>query len=285
MLSHELVVPTTCSARLQRGKLKLSQFNCTIECSKSKDNVNSDCISRLPLTETKLKYEPYELIFALQSLNEMPIPCNDIKQRRDIDPYLVQLKHFIKFGWPISSVNSNLAKFKNIIHGMTILDKNIIYKSRLFIPETLRKLFLYQIHEGHPGICAMKFIARSIIWYPQIDKDLTVLVKSCNSCQINKSKPPQNVAWLVPGRVWSGVCIDHFFLDGQVCLVAIDALSKYIECEIAKNTSVQETIEALRIISSRNGLCYVIVSDNMPPVGWGKKKNKPTVSLRVVRGD
>ena len=23
----------------------------------------------------------------------------------------------------------------------------------------------------------------------------------------------------------------------------------------------------------------------LPPVGWGKKKNKPTVSLRVVRGD
>ena len=22
-----------------------------------------------------------------------------------------------------------------------------------------------------------------------------------------------------------------------------------------------------------------------PPVGWGKKKNKPTVSLRVVKGD
>ena len=264
LLSHESSVPTTCSARLQRWKLKLSQFNYTFEYSKGKDNVNSDCLSRLPLTETKHKCEPYELIFALQSLNQIPITCNDIKQHTNMDPNLVQLKHFIKYGWPTSSVNSNLAKFKNIVHEMTILDNCIIYKNRVFIPETLRKLVLNQIHEGHPGICAMKSIARSLIWYPQIDEDITALVKSCNSCQINQSKPPQNnnVEWPVPGRAWSRVHIDHFFLDGQVCLVAIDALSKYIECEIVKNTSVQETIEALRIIFSRNGLCDVIVSDN-----------------------
>jgi len=39
-------------------------------------------------------------------------------------------------------------------------------------------------------------------------------------------------------------------------------LSKYIECEIVNSTSVDETIDTLRVIFSRNGLCDVVVSDN-----------------------
>ena len=67
----------------------------------------------------------------------MPITCKDIKQHTNMDPNLVQLRHFIKYGWPTSSVNCNLAKFKNIVHEMTILDNFITYKNRVFIPETL----------------------------------------------------------------------------------------------------------------------------------------------------
>ena len=37
---------------------------------------------------------------------------------------------------------------------------------------------------------------------------------------------------------------------------------KYIKVEIVKNTSVQETIDTLRIIFSRHGLPDVICSDN-----------------------
>ena len=53
-----------------------------------------------------------------------------------------------------------------------------------------------------------------------------------------------------------------FFLENITCLVVVDALSKYIECEIVRSTSVDETIDALRLIFSRNGLSDILVSDN-----------------------
>ena len=61
---------------------------------------------------------------------------------------------------------------------------------------------------------------------------------------------------------YSRVHIDHFFFDNNICLIAVDALTKYIECEIVRTTSVTDTIDALNSIFSRNGLCDTIVSDN-----------------------
>ena len=42
----------------------------------------------------------------------------------------------------------------------------------------------------------------------------------------------------------------------------VDSLSKYIEVERVKSVSVQETVNTLRIIFSRNGLPDTLVSDN-----------------------
>ena len=108
----------------------------------------------------------------------------------------------------------------------------------------------------------MKSIARSLIWYPNIDKDIEKIVKVCDKCQVNQSRPPQNrnIEWPTPPRPWSRVHIDHFFFENKTLLIALDALSKYIECEIVQNTSVSETIDAMRVIWSRNGLCDVLVS-------------------------
>ena len=57
----------------------------------------------------------------------------------------------------------------------------------------------------------------------------------------------------------SGSC-RPLFVDQKTCLLAIDALSKYIE--VVPSTSVKDTVEALQMIFSRNGLCDVLVSDN-----------------------
>ena len=140
----------------------------------------------------------------------------------------------------------------------------ILYNNRVLIPQSLRKEVLSQFHEGHPGVCAMKSVARSLIWYPGIDTDITQLVASCSTCQVNRAKPPQNrnVEWPTPTSAWSRIHIDHFFYDNKICLIAVDALSRYIECEVVRNTIVEETIDALRVIFSHNGLCDFIVSDN-----------------------
>ena len=264
LFAHHLSVPVNCSARIQRWALRLSQFKYKFEYIKGVNNVNSDFLSRLPLPDTVRESEPYELIFVLQSLNNMPISCSDIKSHTDNDKDLCLLKECIRFGFPSHIDNPNLSVFKSFTNELSIMKGCIMYKSRVFIPESLRNEILALFHDGHPGICAMKSLARSLIWYPGIDNDITNVVKNCNQCLIHSSKPPQNqsLSWPKPARTWSRLHIDHFFFENKICLLVIDALSKYIECETVKDTSASETIAMLREIFSRNGLPDNIVSDN-----------------------
>ena len=263
LLAHNANVPLNCSARVQRWALKLTQFNYRFEYSKGVNNVNSDYLSRLPLPEMEKSCEPYEIIFAVSSLDTMPVTCDDIKSQTNASKDYCMLKHFIKFGWPQRLNNPNLKYFEGKINELSLFDGCILYKNRVFVPESLRKSVLCQLHENHPGICGMKAIARSLVWYPNIDHDIEQLVKSCGNCQTNASKPPkQNIEWPMPDKVWSRVHLDHFFLDNHVCLIAVDSLSRYIEVEIVRDTSSSETIDALHCIMSRNGLCNTVVTDN-----------------------
>ena len=133
-------VPTTCSARLQRWSLRLSQFNYVFEYSKGINNVNSDYCSRLPLPDTTNECEPYELVFAIKKIDEMPITCVEIQQHTDRDEDLIKLKQYIKYGYPISRDNAKLSFYKNKISEMTIMKGCILFKNRVLIPESLRKL-------------------------------------------------------------------------------------------------------------------------------------------------
>ena len=95
LFSNNSPIPVSWSARLQRWRLKLSQFDYDIEFIQGKDNVNSDFLSRLPLPETSKIEEPYEVIFSLKTLDKMPITCSDIRDHTDRDEKLFKLKSYV----------------------------------------------------------------------------------------------------------------------------------------------------------------------------------------------
>ena len=188
LLARNSCIPTSCSARLQRWGLQLSQFNYYFEYSKGENNVNSDYLSRLPLPDTITISEPYELIFVLNAVEESLITCSDVQKETDSDPDLPQLKHCIRYGFPTVVNNPIIKQFRGLIAEMTIMKGCSLYNNWVFIPQSLRNKVLMQLHESHPGISAMKSIARSLIWYPGIDNDIVNLVKSCYHCQTVASK-------------------------------------------------------------------------------------------------
>ena len=264
LLACDAPVPSTCSARIQRWALKLSQFNYEFKYSKGSINIHADCLSRLPLADTVEECEPYEIVFMLDSLEKLPVTCEQIRVQTQADPNLSELIQYIKYGAPPKITNPALSKYKSVLPQLTLVKGCILYNNRVLIPPSLQSTVLEMFHSEHPGISAMKSLARSIIWYPGLDIDIENMVKNCITCQTHREKPPQtnNVEWPTPERPWSRIHIDHFFLEDKICLIAIDALTKYIECEVVRNTSVQETIDTLRLLFSRNGLCDILVSDN-----------------------
>ena len=263
LLGHDKSVPINCSMRLQRWALRLSIYNYQLVHIPGHLNVQSDCLSRLPLKETSNEPEPAELVLLIKQLKEKKLSCEDIKKFTDSDPDLSNLRQYVMYGFP-PKVKSSLSPYIRIRDELSLLRGCIMWRDRVIIPNACRDKVIEQLHDGHPGIHVMKAIARSLVWYPKIDVDITNIVKSCQICTANSAKPSQNskTTWPTPDRKWSRLHIDHFFLDNYVFLVVIDALTKYIECEIVKTVNSSDTIDALRTIFSRNGLPNSIVSDN-----------------------
>lgn len=264
LFAKDKCVPNSCSARVLRWALMLNQYDYEFCYSKGCDNVQSDFLSRMPLPETTPESEPYELVFSIDSVDQSIITYEQVKADTDRDDDLVVLKSYIRYGCPTRICNSKLSKIKSCIPHMTLLKGCVMYYNRVLIPESLRLSVLNKLHENHPGIVSMKSRAREIVWWPGLDGDIERIVGSCHVCQTRRAKPPQNahVTWPAPDRPWSRIHIDHFFYDSNICLIIVDALSRYIEVEVVKNTSVAETVDTLKVIFSRQGLPDILCSDN-----------------------
>ena len=61
--------------------------------------------------------------------------------------------------------------------------------NRVVIPPQGRNAVLQELHEGHPGMCKMKGLARMYVWWPKIDANIEEAVRLCSTCQVNQSAP------------------------------------------------------------------------------------------------
>ena len=84
-------------------------------------------------------------------------------------------------------------------------------------PDQYREELLKQLHEGHFGTNQTKLRARDSIYWLDINKDIELLVKTCNACQENakrNSKDPV-LAMEIPMFPWTTLEMDLFTLDGH----------------------------------------------------------------------
>ena len=151
----------------------------------------------------------------------------------------------------------------------------ILWGARVVVPTSLRENVLKQLHEVHPGASRMKALARSYVWWPNIDSAIDDVVRRCVTCQANQSNPAG-----APSHPWEYPCsprerlhIDHAGpVDGKMFLIVVDAYSKWIDVEIARSTDAKSTVAILRKLFSIHGIPRVIVSDNGP--GFASEKFK-----------
>ena len=139
---------------------------------------------------------------------------------------------------------------------------------RIVVPLKLRGTLLHSLHESHQGIVRMKSIARSYIWWPNIDSAIENLAKSCKSCAESQAAPAKLPihSWSFPERPWQRLHIDFLGpLNGLYWLVIVDAYSKWPEA-IPFNSmpSTKEMLAKFRDIIARFGLPEEISSDNGP---------------------
>ena len=66
----------------------------------------------------------------------------------------------------------------------------LLWGHRVVIPDSARRAVLMDLHVGHPGIGKMKALARSVVWWPDIDQDVEAVVRGCAACEESRDSPP-----------------------------------------------------------------------------------------------
>ena len=265
ILGSKKGVPSLAAARLQRWALLLSAYSYDIQFKPTQSHGNADGLSRLPLNGQLISSTlDAASIFNIAQVQFLPVTFQQIKMETKQDPTLSSISSFVSNGWP-NKITDNLKPYKVRQNEIGIEDGCLMWGTRVIVPQSLQSKILQSLHSGHPGITRMKAIARSYFWWSGINKAIENLVKSCVSCQEQKSNPPVAPLhpWAWPTSPWKRIHIDYAgpFLN-KMFLIVVDAHSKWPEVIQMSSTTTSKTIDALRTLFARYGLPDQVVSDN-----------------------
>ena len=95
---------------------------------------------------------------------------------------------------------------------------------RVVVPAAIQGKVLQELHKTHPEMTRMKSIARSYVWWSNIDSDIEETVRACHVCQATRANPPEASvhSWCYP--TWQRLLVDFKGpMLGRTYLVAVDA--------------------------------------------------------------
>ena len=165
------------SGQIQRWALLLSAYDYTIHYKQGKTNANADALSRLPLplevTETPI---PAEVIHLMEHLDATPLSCSQIRRWTDQDLTLSKVKRCVLEGWPDRpDCEEDLSPYFQRRLELGVEEGCVLWGCRVVVPQKGRERALEMLHEAHPGMARMKALARSYMWWPGMDKEMSRL--------------------------------------------------------------------------------------------------------------
>ena len=190
---------------MQRWAVILQAYNYQVEYGSSAEHANADALSRLPCDISPMKEEAEMFFFS--GLDELPVDSKDISRHTRRDPVLARVLEYTLVGWPNHVTEEKLKPYFTRRNELTADQGCVLWGMRVIIPPLLRNRLLQGLHEEHHGIVYMKAIARSYLWWPNLDAEIELMVKNCEVCQSVRKAPPRAplYLWRWPTRVWQRV--------------------------------------------------------------------------------
>ncbi|XP_045455949.1 uncharacterized protein K02A2.6-like [Melitaea cinxia] len=257
ILHPEKATPATTAIRLVHYANFLAGFDYQIKLRKTAEHANADYFSRLQHTNKNEKNDTLtdDEAFYLNQISEIPVSLQEIRVATATDPELQKLYIDIQSG----------REDKTRLHEFSLQNNCIFYGIRIVIPKKLQPKILEELHTAHMGIVKMKALARSYVWWKNIDINIENMVKQCKRCCLmrkNPTKVPVH-SWEYPKEPWSRIHIDYAgpFMN-QYFLMVVDAYTKWLEVIPTNSMSAATTINILKKLYTTFGLPITQVSDN-----------------------
>ncbi|GFY08254.1 uncharacterized protein K02A2.6 [Trichonephila clavipes] len=245
-------LPVLAATRLLHYALILQSFEFDIIFRKTIEHGNADFLSRLPKTSEELEVKDDITIFQMSQIEALLVTSKELRQETSKD---IELGPLLREG---KDLQGRKAQY-------TIEDGCIMYGQRVCIPRKFRKDVLEELHAGHLRIVKMKAIARSFVYWKNIDNDIEEAAKNCVDCARYGADPPKSKVhyWEYPSMPWERIHVDFAGpIFEHAFFLIVDAHSKWLEVYPMKVTTTKKTIECLRDSFARFGLPRVLVSDN-----------------------
>ena len=266
LFNEKKATPSMAAARIQRWALTLAPYNYTIKYKPGIEHGNADAVSRLPLpVRPRTTPVPADTVWTMELLDSTPVSVKEIQEGTRTDVVLSQVVKFVQYGWPSRNKDEALQPYFERKQELSIQDGCLSWGDRVVVPPKARERMMEELHETHPGICRMKSLARSHVWWLKMDSELEMKVRSCNVCQVNRKLPPEAPLhpWEWPHKPWVRLHLDYAFpFLGKMFLIVVDVHSKWIEAFPMSTSTSEATIEKLRIAFSTHGLPQMVVKDN-----------------------
>ena len=248
ILGSKAKLPTLAAARFQRWAICLTAYNYELVFRPTTKHSNADGLSCLPLEENNEDVQDVATIFNLKQIEVLPVDAEQLNKATRKDPELSKVIQYLQRGWP-SKVTLALQPYHSRQSELTIEAGCVLWGTRVVIPEACQKRVLQELHTSHPGIVKMKSIARTHVWWPQVNKQIEELVQNCSACQEVRNKPPLVTLhpWSWPARPWQRVHIDFAGpFQGSMFMLVVDAHSKWVEIFPLNSTTTRARIEGIR---------------------------------------
>ena len=249
--------------RLQRMLLRIQPYSCTIQYKAGKDMIFADYLSRISPTPSK----EIELDHMICQVSISEEKFKTLQEETAKDAELSCLASQIIRGWPekTKDVPHAIKKYWSMRDFLSIEDGLVVKNTAVVIPESMKKLILTRLHEGHQGIekCLLK--ARDNVFWTNMTKDITDTVKKCDVCERFNTKSQQKQPLMqhdVPTQPFQKIAADIFHMDGRDFLLVADYYSKMPFVKSLKTLTSKETIDYVESVFAIHGIPQVIITDN-----------------------
>ena len=178
-------------------------------------------------------------------MQEIQVTAQQFANSTRTNPVLSKFLHSVKTGWP-ESVVTELHPFFNRRNELTVEKECELWGTRVIVPVDLQPKIMSLLDEMHASMVKMKVLARSYVWWPNLDKDIEDCTKNCESCQRNHNEEQRTPLHPLeyPTQPWQWIHIDFAGpFQEFMWLIVVD--TKVIEM---RTVIAQRTIQELRQI-------------------------------------
>ena len=178
---------------------------------------------------------------------------------------LVKLAKVVQTGWPDqhAEIDPDLHAFWIHRWNLSIVDGVVMNGTRIVILKSLQPEYLRCLHTGHFGISKCRAMAKSTVYWPGIDKDITNLIGHCDTCRQVQHAPPtfneHSVEACYPTHIFGS---DIANIEGKYHMVVVDYYSFFIYERPMPDMSSDTLILVLKTVFSESGIPTILIMDN-----------------------